>query len=67
MDEKVVENIQPPAEFPFPFPPYDIQKDFMTALFSTLNEGQFYILRYVYIFSRTPSIVISKVDAFAKL
>ena len=40
MEDKIVENIEPPAEFPFPFPPYNIQKDFMNALFTTLNEGQ---------------------------
>jgi hypothetical protein len=34
------EKMDPPAEFPFPFPPYDIQKDFMKALFTTLNEGE---------------------------
>ena len=41
MEDKIVENIEPPAEFPFPFPPYNIQKDFMNALFTTLNEGQY--------------------------
>ncbi|XP_050686437.1 ATP-dependent DNA helicase DDX11-like isoform X2 [Eriocheir sinensis] len=33
-------QLQPPEDFPFPFPPYDIQKDFMKKLFSVLNEGQ---------------------------
>jgi hypothetical protein len=36
---KVTVNIESPAEFPFPFTPYDIQKDFMKSLFTTLNEG----------------------------
>jgi len=39
MEGRVVEDIQPPAEFPFPFPPYDIQTDFMRELFTTLNQG----------------------------
>ena len=30
-----------PASFPFPFPAYSIQKDFMGALFRCLDEGQF--------------------------
>ena len=30
-----------PASFPFPFPAYSIQKDFMRALFRCLDEGQF--------------------------
>jgi hypothetical protein len=40
MADKHVEKMDPPDEFPFPFPPYDIQKDFMKALFTTLNEGE---------------------------
>ncbi|XP_068203428.1 ATP-dependent DNA helicase DDX11 isoform X2 [Palaemon carinicauda] len=32
--------LSPPAEFPFPFPPYDIQQDFMKNLFDTLEKGQ---------------------------
>ncbi|XP_045596543.2 ATP-dependent DNA helicase DDX11 [Procambarus clarkii] len=33
-------ELLPPEEFPFPFPPYDIQKDFMTHLFSVLEKEQ---------------------------
>jgi len=33
-------RIKVPAKFPFPFPPYNIQEDFMTSLFNTLNKGQ---------------------------
>jgi len=33
-------RIKVPAKFPFPFPPYNIQEDFMTSLFDTLNKGQ---------------------------
>ncbi|KAG0717309.1 ATP-dependent DNA helicase DDX11 [Chionoecetes opilio] len=33
-------QLEPPGDFPFPFPPYDIQKDFMRKLFSVLEEGQ---------------------------
>uniref|UniRef100_A0A0P4W9K1 Helicase ATP-binding domain-containing protein n=1 Tax=Scylla olivacea TaxID=85551 RepID=A0A0P4W9K1_SCYOL len=33
-------QLQPPEEFPFPFPPYNIQTDFMRKLFSVLEEGQ---------------------------
>ncbi len=40
MANKHVEKMDTPDEFPFPFPPYDIQKDFMKALFTTLNEGE---------------------------
>ncbi|XP_078603430.1 ATP-dependent DNA helicase DDX11-like [Branchiostoma floridae x Branchiostoma japonicum] len=32
--------MDPPAEFPFPFKPYDIQKGFMTRLYQTLEEGK---------------------------
>ena len=32
-------KIKPPEEFPFPFPPYSIQTQFMEALFNTLNKG----------------------------
>jgi len=37
---KVSSDIQTPDTFPFPFPPYDIQHQFMTALFNALNEGK---------------------------
>ena len=32
-------ELQPPEEFPFPFQPYGIQKDFMRALYSALEKG----------------------------
>lgn len=28
------------TEFPFPFQPYDIQQQFMQALYSTLEQGK---------------------------
>lgn len=31
--------LAPPAEFPFPFEPYGIQRDFMRKLFTTLEGG----------------------------
>jgi len=43
MTEQMVEidqRLKPPEEFAFPFPPYDIQEQFMLALFETLNNGQ---------------------------
>ena len=33
-------DLEPPAEFPFPFQPYDIQKDFMREVYTTLESGQ---------------------------
>ena len=36
----VRQAVKLPAKFPFPFPPYDIQQEFMTALFGALNEGK---------------------------
>ena len=33
------EELQPPSEFPFPFQPYDIQKDFMHHLYMALERG----------------------------
>lgn len=32
-------ELRPPEEFPFPFQPYDIQKDFMRELYLTLDRG----------------------------
>ena len=32
-------ELLPPAEFPFPFQPYDIQKDFMQNLYVALEKG----------------------------
>ena len=32
-------QLQPPAEFPFPFQPYGIQEQFMRALYSALEGG----------------------------
>lgn len=29
-----------PVFFPFPFPPYDIQEDFMNTLFHVLDNGE---------------------------
>ena len=34
------ERLQPPSEFKFPFPPYDIQTQFMTSLFHCLDQGR---------------------------
>ena len=31
--------MDPPIKFPFPFPPYDIQEDFMRSLFQVLDKG----------------------------
>ena len=33
------DELQPPEEFPFPFQPYNIQKDFMISLYGTLERG----------------------------
>ena len=33
-------ELAPPAEFPFPFHPYNIQKDFMRELYLALERGQ---------------------------
>ena len=32
-------ELSPPEEFPFPFQPYSIQKDFMRELYLTLERG----------------------------
>ena len=32
-------KLMPPEEFPFPFQAYDIQKDFMKQLYTTLEQG----------------------------
>ena len=32
-------ELQPPDEFPFPFPPYGVQKDFMKQLWTTVERG----------------------------
>ena len=32
-------SLAPPPHFPFPFPPYDIQSDFMRTLYRTLESG----------------------------
>lgn len=32
-------ELEPPEEFPFPFQPYDIQKDFMRELYLALDRG----------------------------
>ena len=33
-------RMEEPTDFNFPFPPYDIQKDFMSNLFRCLKEGK---------------------------
>ncbi|XP_053637963.1 ATP-dependent DNA helicase DDX11 isoform X1 [Cherax quadricarinatus] len=38
--KSTMNELLPPEDFPFPFPPYDIQKDFMKNLFSTLEKEQ---------------------------
>jgi len=38
--DEISEAIRTPEKFEFPFPPYDIQYQFMTALFNALNNGQ---------------------------
>ena len=40
MDSEIKDDLVVPTEFPFPFPPYDIQKDFMRELFSCLQHGK---------------------------
>ena len=35
-----IETLSPPDEFKFPFPPYDIQKQFMTNIFNCLEGGK---------------------------
>ena len=37
---EVEERLEPPPEFRFPFPPYDIQTQFMTSVFRCLEAGQ---------------------------
>ena len=39
MEVQEPKELQPPSEFPFPFQPYDIQKDFMRHLFVALERG----------------------------
>ena len=34
------DKLSPPEEFPFPFSPYGIQKDFMRELYATLEESK---------------------------
>ena len=34
------EKLLPPEEFPFPFRPYDIQREFMRELYTALEEGK---------------------------
>ena len=52
----VKKELEPPEAFPFPFTPYDIQKDFMRELYLTLERGQVGIfesptgtVKYIYI------------------
>ncbi len=33
-------DLKPPAQFPFPFEPYDIQRDFMRELYLALEGGK---------------------------
>ena len=35
-----MENGNDSPQFPFPFPPYAIQEDFMKALYGTLEQGK---------------------------
>ena len=35
-----MEKLIPPDKFPFPFEPYDIQKDFMEALYNCIENKQ---------------------------
>ena len=39
MEKELEKELLPPAEFPFPFKPYDIQKDFMRSLYTALERG----------------------------
>ncbi len=39
MATKLSEHLEPPEQFPFPFQPYDIQRDFMRELYFTLDRG----------------------------
>ena len=41
MQEVEESRIEPPTDFSFPFTPYNIQKDFMKALFNALQEKKF--------------------------
>ena len=40
MDVEPGQELVPPEEFQFPFPPYDIQKDFMKELYNCLQAGK---------------------------
>lgn len=37
-NEIIEEKLEPPSRFLFPFTPYEIQHDFMTKLYSTLEN-----------------------------
>lgn len=39
MATQQLQELKPPEEFPFPFKPYDIQRDFMRELYLTLERG----------------------------
>lgn len=39
MATQLKKELAPPEAFPFPFTPYDIQKDFMRELYVTLERG----------------------------
>ena len=39
MENELQKELEPPEEFPFPFQPYDIQKDFMRNLYTALERG----------------------------
>jgi len=43
MEKELEKELLPPAEFPFPFKPYDIQKDFMRSLYTALERGCIWI------------------------
>lgn len=52
-------ELEPPTEFSFPFPPYTIQKEFMLALFNTLNKGGLALAYIVFMYLGN---IISVVD-----
>ncbi len=37
---EIGKTLLPPVKFPFPFEPYSIQQDFMTVLYTALENGQ---------------------------
>ena len=39
-DKMEEENFEKPGYFPFPFPPYDIQEQFMKCLYKAIESGK---------------------------